>query len=458
MREEKALLIQERSRSEIYEIFLAKNAKKLAGFEVFEGPKPLPGKTGLVIMSPMSGFLTVASLLWLALAAQDLADVRQALERGDLQQAESSLKGWIEQHPQEPEGHRLMGQLRLQQGRLGDAEVAFRRALQADPADIQVLYQLGILAAEGRRFTDALGYLKQIPESKAPSGYWETVGRLLASQGDFQRAEEAYRRHLQQHPNSIRTLRSLSGLALKQANLEQAWRYIARARSQAPHSPRVLHDFAQVSLAHGLSAEAAAAARLLMLMEPSNPDYGFLLGRTLLNDHTSEALQLFQSFAAQRPESLEGQMMLGVSHYLLGQFVVARKCFESALGLEPGLSEGLYYLGMVAYKEARDEEAERCLLETLQKVPDHGRARLGLGKVYLRLGKDEEAMQELKQAASLLERDSEVHFQLSRLYRQQGSLELARRELEIYRQLKQEEQQGNQRAAELPFTLRGEKR
>lgn len=437
-------------------------------------------------MPSMKILLGISLLLFTAPPVQDLSAVRQALQTGNLQQAEEALNKALAQHPQNAESHRLMGLLRQRQGRPQDAAAAFRKALEIDPGFTQaslglsrllqeqkqsaqaaqvlnqalkqhpgeprLLYQLGLLAAEAGRLDEALSQLRQIPEGQAPDGYWETVGRLMATRGDFALAEQAYLRMLEQHPSSIRALRALSGLALKQDKKEEAWQYIAQARSQAPHSPEVLYDFAQVSLFHGLRAEAVSAARLLRLMAPENPNYALLLGRTLLNDEAVEARNLFLEYVQSKPD-YEGRMLLGMSRYLLGELEAARQDFEAVLQMNQNLTEAVYYLGMVAYKSGQDEEAERRLLQVVQKAPGHGLARLGLGKVYIREGKLEQALVQLLEAARLRESDSEVRFLLSRLYRQTGDLEKAQQEIEAYQKLKKLEEESDRRAAELPFIL-----
>lgn len=439
----------------------------------------------------MTSLLGIALLLITATPPQDLSAIRQALEKGQLQQAEDALTQAIAQHPQDAEIQRLLGLLRQQQGRPQDAAAAFGKALGIDPADIQasldlsrllqqqkqpaqaakvlneaikqhpaeprLLYQMGLLAAEAGRLDEALNQLRQIPEDQAPDGYWETIGRLMATRADFARAEQAYLRVLEKHPDSIRALRTLSGLALKQERTEEAWRYIAQARTQAPYSPDVLYDFAQVSLLHGLRAEAVGAARLLRLIAPDRSDYLFLLGRALLNDDAAEARILFEQYVEREPQSDEGRMMLGLARYLLGELDSARQDLEAALRMNPGLAEVHYYLGMVAYKMAQNEEAEQQLFQVIQQTPNHGLARLGLGKIYIRQGKREEALRELLQASRLLESDSEVRFQLSRVYRDMGDLEKAQQELEAYQRLKKREEESNRRAAELPFILGGGK-
>lgn len=421
--------------------------------------------------------------------SSQLAQIMGALEKGDLASADQAARQLASDFPRRPATHHIIGIVRLRQGRLGDAETAFKKALQLDPTqrearlelsrlyqadgrlqdaqntveegleilgpDPSLLYQLGVVLAAKRDFKEAIRTLKKVPEEEAPPGYWETVGRILATTGDFSAAEDAYRKLLQRRPGSVPVLRALAGLALKRGDKQAGWDYIAAARGEAPNSPEVLYDFAQVSLANYLLSEAISAARLLLLLEPDNLDALFILGRSLLSGNLGEAAQsVFAEYLKRRPEDPNGHMMMGIALYESGDFQQARARFESAQQLEAGLVEADYYLGMVAYSLSEDAEAEALLLGVLGRNPNHGRARLGLGKLYLRQRKTEQAVAELKTAAQLLEGEPDVQFQLSRAYAQLGQTDLARQAVAAYRALKTKEDQAKEAAAAMPFTLK----
>ncbi len=420
--------------------------------------------------------------------SRQMAQVNEALGRGDLASADLAATQLAADFPSRPAVHYVIGIIRLRQDRRGDAEAAFKQALALDPGhreaclelsrlyrlegrfeearktletgleklgpEPSLLLQLGLALAERGDFKEAVRTLRRVPESRATADYWEVVGRVLASAGDFAGAESAYLKLLQQRPGSIPVLRALSGLALKRGDQQKSWDFIAAARREAPNSPDVLYDFAQVSLARYLLSEAINATRLLLLMEPDNLDALFLLGRTLLSGNQAEAAKaVFADYLRQRPDDPNGHMMMGMTLFRSGDFDQARPQFETARRLDPKLLEADYYLGMVAYSLADDATAEGLLTSVVARDPEHGQAHLGLGKLYLRQKKLEQAVSQLQTAARLLNDEPDVHFQLSRVYGQMGQTALAQQEVAAYRAFKAKVDQAKENAADMPFTL-----
>lgn len=368
-------------------------------------------------------FWTVLFALVLAQSpevSQGLNEARGAIERRDLAAAERILVGLAAQYPKNPE----------------------------------VLLSLGIFYADRRDFRQALQVLTTIPENEAPANYLEVVGRIHVSAGNFAEAERVYLRLLEKDPSSIATLRALSGLALKKGDNATAWAYMARARKEAPNSPEILYEFAQVSLTHSLIAEAVTALRLLLLLEPDKPEYVFTLGSALVRSNADylEAPAYFKTYLQLRPDDPRAEMMLGYSLYLANELPPATSHLEKAAQLDPKLTEARYYLGMIAYKEANDSKAEELFRAVLSDSDNHAQAGLALGKLYLRQRKYEQAAAELERSVRLLPADSDAHFQLSRVYAQLGNQDKALKEQELYLKYKKEEEQRAKESGRLPFS------
>lgn len=415
-----------------------------------------------------------------ARATDDLTAITAALERNDIDQAEKAIDVLIKKSPERAEVHHLLGALRLAQGRTAEAETSLKKATELDPKltvaylalsdlyrshqrgadalalleklpapvsnDPRVLFRLGTLYAESGSYPAALSRLKAIPEKDAPPGYWEVLGRTHVSSGQFQEAERVYLRILKEEPTSVQTLRILSGIALKRGDTAAAWEYAAQARMQAPDSPEVLFEYAQVSLVHDLVAEAIGVVRTLLLTEPDNPQYLYTLGQALLRNVTYEqAPEYFARYVTLRPDDPRGHMMLGFALYGVQDYAKAKVHLEKAIQLDPNLAEAYYHLGMIAHKELRDDDAAELFRRVLG-YGDRPQAHFGLGRVYARQRKFKEAAAEMEEAAKQLPDDPDLHFQLSRVYLQLGDRERSARELELYRRLKAESEEREARS------------
>lgn len=91
-------------------------------------------------------------------AGRALAEARQALERRELEKAESAIRQVLHAAPEYWEAHHLQGILLAREKRWGEAEVCFRRAHQLNPAHPGPLTNLGNLCTERANYEEAIAY------------------------------------------------------------------------------------------------------------------------------------------------------------------------------------------------------------------------------------------------------------------------------------------------------------
>ena len=126
---------------------------------------------------------------------------------------------------------------------------SFDRAARIAPGDPEALLNAAILLADQKRYEEAIGVLKQIPEKRRIQPHWETLGKMQLAAGNPAEAERAYEKVLALDPESVETLRTLSGMAMKRGDTRTAWNYISKARQLAPNSGQILYEFGYISLA-----------------------------------------------------------------------------------------------------------------------------------------------------------------------------------------------------------------
>jgi tetratricopeptide (TPR) repeat protein len=84
----------------------------------------------------------------------------QALETGDLERAEKTLRLAYAYVPTNPETNFAFGNLRLQQGRSGAASEMYKRTLALEPNHEGALNNLGVIALENHRGEEAVSWLR----------------------------------------------------------------------------------------------------------------------------------------------------------------------------------------------------------------------------------------------------------------------------------------------------------
>lgn len=404
-----------------------------------------------------------------AQAPSQLEEAARLIESGRPAEAERILRAVLRSHPQHAGVLHLLGIAALKQERPQQAASWFRKAIAAQPAfgaayvnlarllkesgdragAIQVLRQgvarmprdatlrreLATVLADQRDFAEAIRNLQAIPPAERFEGYWEMLGRLQVSLGDFAQAEESLRRALESKPESVNLLRQLAGVALKRGERERGWQYMARAYRLAPNSPELLYEYAQVSLQNGLSREAVLALRKALLMEPERPEFLLALGNALLETPDyHDALPYFERYITLRPEDPQGRLALGWALFLGRNFPKAREQFQEVLRLDPQRADAYYHLGMIAYESGDNAGALEMLTRAVERAPEHAKAHYGLGLVHARERRYEQARTEFEAAARLDPDEPKVHYQLSQVYARLGDAARARASLQLYRE------------------------
>ncbi|MBW2280767.1 MAG: tetratricopeptide repeat protein [Deltaproteobacteria bacterium] len=115
---------------------------------------------------------------------------------------EAFFQAWHRASPRSIEANAHLGQLRLEQGRIGEAARLYERAVEISPGSASAWLGLGrVRAAEGRE-ADALAHYERAVALEPGSGLsWFQLGVARERSGDPESAERAYREALRFKPN-----------------------------------------------------------------------------------------------------------------------------------------------------------------------------------------------------------------------------------------------------------------
>jgi tetratricopeptide (TPR) repeat protein len=131
-----------------------------------------------------------------------LAEAYLDVKRGP--QAMRVLQDAQSKFPANPQPSFELGAVLERQRKYADAEVAFKEAIQRDPAHAPSLNYLGYMLAErGERLAESVGYIKRALEVEPENGsYLDSLGWAYFKDGQFELAEEALRRAAEQLPTN----------------------------------------------------------------------------------------------------------------------------------------------------------------------------------------------------------------------------------------------------------------
>ncbi len=153
--------------------------------------------------------------------------IRHHVERGELQVAERITREWLQDRADDQDFRFQLGALLERQGRLEEAEAAFRRVIAANPGHDLALNYLGYMLADG---TDRLEESEELiqralAEDPYNGSYLDSLGWVQFRQGDLNLAEPNLLRARQCMPENSVVLDHLGDLYRAKGNSEEAVRF-----------------------------------------------------------------------------------------------------------------------------------------------------------------------------------------------------------------------------------------
>lgn len=283
-----------------------------------------------------------------------------------------------------------------------DAERAFTRALESDPRNFDVLYNLGLAAFRS---------------------------------GNLGRAKEVFEAALRLRPEDADALEGLARVYAEMGQEDQAVVLLVRANRAAPDRADILMFLAHMTEHLGFFADTAQAYSKYLELKPQDDaarrERGFALARF---GSIQEGLKDLEWYVEKHPKDPIGRYELGIAETLRDR-TKAHEHFSRALELDPSLHSARYALAVLAYQDGRLEEAVQFSEEVLKHNPDDARALDVLGQALVRLDRTEEGAKALARAVELMPRDPRIMMHYARALQRAGRREEAESVLARFRAL-----------------------
>ena len=364
------------------------------------------------------GAAALHTLLWIGVNARpDAAEARFTHLLGRLS-GHASDWGWLS-----------VATFHREQGDPSTALDAYKRVLDADPANVNRWLHVGILHRKMGQTPDAIRHFQKAAELQPDHAVpFMNLGAAYGDLGQFENAIEYTRKAIALDPDLASAHRNLGVYYRKTGQLVKAVEHFQRnaelrpkdgaARRHLGMAYRDVGQYAkaieQLSRGHALqprhmgtlmnlavvSSEAGQNDRAIELLEKAiatQPDFanahanlGAVYGRTGKYDnaiqHLSRAIEL-------RPEVSESYNNLGQIYRARGRYKHAIECFEKALELQGDKANTMAYLnlGDTYYDLREHKKAISYFQKAIQLDPNHANAHLLLGLAYRTLKRDNQA-------------------------------------------------------------------
>uniref|UniRef100_A0A674BGY4 dolichyl-phosphate-mannose--protein mannosyltransferase n=1 Tax=Salmo trutta TaxID=8032 RepID=A0A674BGY4_SALTR len=359
-----------------------------------------------------------------------LYGIKTVLRNRDWSNEEMLYKSGISVNPAKAWGN--LGNVLKNQGKMAEAERAYRNALYYRGNMADMLYNLGLLLQENHRSSEALHYYKlaigsrptlasaylntgiilmnqggleeakrtfvtcaEIPDEnlKDPHAHKSSVtsclynlGKLLHEQGLQEEALSVYREAVQKMPKQFapQSLYNMMGEAYMRLNrLEEAghW-YRESLRAKPDHIPAHL-TYGKLLSIIGQKTEAEGYYRRAIQLDPSKGNCYMHYGQFLLEQsRLAEAAEMAERAADL--DSSEFDVVFSAAHMLRQASLnkAAERHYERAAYLRPDYPAALMNLGAILHLNGRLPEAETNYLRALQLKPDDVITQSNLRKLW----------------------------------------------------------------------------
>ncbi len=197
-------------------------------------------------------------------------------------------------------------------GKLREAELAYRQALQRQPEHPVALNLLGAIALQVRKPRVAEGCFRRA--LVADPNYAEAhnhLGAVLAAQKRWEEAEAAYRRALALRPNNAETLHNLGLLLVRTKRVDEGIAAYRRSLELMPKFAAAYYNLGMAFLEEGKVDEAIENHRKAVELDPRFAESFVHLGRALMEKgRKEEAIKVMRQGMQVHPGSQELRFLL----------------------------------------------------------------------------------------------------------------------------------------------------
>ena len=339
-----------------------------------------------------------------------VAEAEAAIVKSDWKAAEAKLTPWLAAHPADARALFDAGYVADAQNRLDDAAALYRRAVEANPQSFEAHVELGLLLARLNQFSAARAELAAATQldpgeagAVAKARAWRALARIdradnpveasndllealklspetpddtllaaeLADQaGQFDLAEQAYRRILAKDANSAPASAGLAHLLITRKQYPEAEALLRKALEQSPGDEALNAQLAAVLAAEN-KAEALPLLQKLHAAHPSDKAVTHMLAEVL--DDAGEAVEadkLYVALLAATPDDPDLLVAHGQDLTRQLNFAAAFTVFDKATRLDPANADGWSGLAFAASRTNRPEITLHALTMRAKYLPE----------------------------------------------------------------------------------------
>ena len=309
--------------------------------------------------------------------------------------------------------------------RYDEADKIYRKLLEKNPEDAEVLTSFGLSQIGQRKYDEAakafrsLLALPEVPDNLQVLAKTQ-LALIELEKGNYSAAVDMARPVLVFHdkPNSQAIGVALDALK-KQKRLNDALMLLQPLVDKYGSDPFVNGRYIEMLVRSGAKEKASQTAATQVKFGSKNAVAA--AEAYIAAEDYAPAVALLRTEAGAHPDDIDLQFELGSAMERAGDKAGAEKIFLAILNQHPDHAATLNYLGyMWADSGVNLERAAEMLTKAVKEEPRNGAYIDSLGWVYFRQGKLDQAEKYLTDATKLLPHDATVHEHLGDVFARRG--------------------------------------
>lgn len=309
------------------------------------------------------------------------------------------------------------------EGRLGDAVVAYRAALELQPSDAETTSLLGLAIVQSGRSTEGMALLeKGTTLAPTQAGLLFNLAEGLALAGEFEAALATYRRTLELQPNSSAAWARCGELESKLGNVAAATHAWAEALEIDPTAVRPALKLAELATRHGDTDKAISLLEIALSLHPTHDELLDMLCEVLATRRDwAKLATTARAWADAQPQLAAPWKHLSRAAFEYGRFKDAVEGYSNFLMRgQHGVSDLAAYAGLCLH--AHDFEAAEAALVAAEEIDaSHPGVLARRALLHMYYGRFDQAADAARRCLEIEPDNAYVFSILSRL--QQGKLD-----------------------------------
>jgi serine/threonine-protein kinase len=323
--------------------------------------------------------------------------------------------------------HVLRGVIADYQSKHGEAEAAWRKALDLKPDFAEASSHLGYALMGQQKYREAeAAYRKALALKPNLAESYCNLATALMGQQKYREAEATWRKALALKPGFARAYSDLGGALTCQQKYGEAEAACRKALELKADLAEAYCNLGNALTCQGKYGEAEAACRKAIDLKPGLAKAYNNLGNALTGQRKyGEAEAACRKAIALKPDFAEAHGGLAYALVPQGKYGAAEAACRKAIALKPDDAASYYILGHALIRSQRSTEAEAAYRKALALKPDFAEGHTTLGNLLLRQGKHDEAEAAHRKAIELKPDLAPAHGNLGLVLMQQSQFDKA---------------------------------